>query len=306
MCLRSPKKHSPFYTYQVRRLDLRQMLLSAVDPVRVTWGVTAVSYANTPSESSSAPISVTLSDGRVIGGDLLVIADGARSKLRKQMLGLQGKQDPKLGLMMINGRVDVSWGSHSMLSPEKVLFALGVGSSVFASVSGASTGWSYAIPTEPHLLVASPDTCLKTVRDRLRSWMDPIPELLAATNPSSIRVTELLDVPQLTMAVDERAVLIGDAAHPMTPHRGLGANTALLDALDLSALIVDLSCTPGLTTKTISQKLQSFAGEMLKRSGPCVAASRAASLSYHNTSRMGCMVRNVVLWGIGCILALFS
>ena len=311
MSLRAPRKASPFYNYQVRRQDLRNMLLRKVDSSKIVWDATAISYSIDSAElPGGRGVRVLLSNGQVIDGDMLVVADGAKSRLRKQLLHTQGATDPKLGLMMINGRVDGNWGRHERLNTEKILFALGTGSSVFASMSeDLSSGWSYACHTDPALLQAAPEQQLKLVADKANNWVQPIPTLVAATNPSSLRVIEMLDVPTLTVAHDRRVVLIGDAAHPMTPHRGLGANTAILDAMDLAKVILELQSESNMAlndTAVVEGKLSAFASSMLKRSAPHVAQSRAASMSYHNKSQVGCMARNVSLWFMGRVIALLA
>lgn len=70
-----------------------------------------------------------------------------------------------------------------------------------------------------------------------RSWHEPIPELIDATDPTEILFDELrcLDVP-LKSYVRGKAALLGDAAHAMTPNLGQGANQALEDAVVLAAV----------------------------------------------------------------------
>ncbi|WP_433789092.1 FAD-dependent oxidoreductase [Actinoplanes sp. CA-252034] len=73
------------------------------------------------------------------------------------------------------------------------------------------------------------------VPDRFRRWHDPIPALLAATGTVLRDDLACLDEPLATY-VHGRVVLLGDAAHAMTPNLGQGANQALEDAVVLAAV----------------------------------------------------------------------
>jgi len=61
-------------------------------------------------------------------------------------------------------------------------------------------------------------------------WHAPIPQLIAATEPSAILHNDIYDRRPLASWGTGRVTLVGDAAHPMTPNLGQGANQALEDA----------------------------------------------------------------------------
>ncbi|GAA6017097.1 hypothetical protein JCM11491_003256 [Sporobolomyces phaffii] len=64
---------------------------------------------------------------------------------------------------------------------------------------------------------------------------EPCKKLLRAIeNPS---IWGIFKLPLIETAVDDRVVLIGDAAHATTPHQGSGAGAAVEDALFLAALV---------------------------------------------------------------------
>ncbi|MGA6208570.1 FAD-dependent monooxygenase [Nocardia testacea] len=78
---------------------------------------------------------------------------------------------------------------------------------------------------------------LDELRRRFGSWHDPIPALLAAADPAAILRHDIYELPPLDTYVRERAVLLGDAAHAMTPNLGQGANLAVEDAVTLAAVL---------------------------------------------------------------------
>lgn len=78
---------------------------------------------------------------------------------------------------------------------------------------------------------------MSTVSGRFGSWHDPIPALLAATAADTVIRDDIhcLDAP-LPSYVRGRVVLLGDAAHAMTPNLGQGAGQAIEDAVVLGAV----------------------------------------------------------------------
>ena len=72
-------------------------------------------------------------------------------------------------------------------------------------------------------------------------WHEPIAAVLASTPPSERSYLELRDLPPLPRWHRDRHVLVGDAAHAMTPNMGQGAAQALLD---VAALTSELAAKP--------------------------------------------------------------
>lgn len=72
--------------------------------------------------------------------------------------------------------------------------------------------------------------------------------------------------------------LLGDAAHPMSPFKGQGANQALLDALSLARSIYRVHCRDG---RSLIDALELYEKEMIDRSSTKVRASGAAAEFLH-------------------------
>jgi 2-polyprenyl-6-methoxyphenol hydroxylase-like FAD-dependent oxidoreductase len=84
-------------------------------------------------------------------------------------------------------------------------------------------------------------TDLAALRRRFADFHAPIPELLDAADPESAHVTGLAWLPPLPSFVRGNRVLVGDAAHAMTPNLGQGGCLALEDAAVLSRCADDLA-----------------------------------------------------------------
>ena len=82
----------------------------------------------------------------------------------------------------------------------------------------------------------------------------------------------------------KQITLIGDAAHPMSPFKGQGANQALLDALALARAISN-GCRPKSQWRTSGIKntiLSQFETEMLARTASKVIESAEAAKFLHS------------------------
>ena len=86
------------------------------------------------------------------------------------------------------------------------------------------------------------------------------------------------------LALSGPVTLIGDAAHPMSPFKGQGANQALLDALSLAREIFK-SCHSQMNWRETGLReciLTGFETEMLERSATKVEDSAAAAEFLHS------------------------
>ena len=125
------------------------------------------------------------------------------------------------------------------------------------------------------------EACLRT------QWHVPIPQILAATDEEMISGYPVYDRELLTADVLNKCgniTLIGDAAHPMSPFKGQGANQALLDALALARGISN-GCRPLSNWRSVGIResvLKEFESEMIERSAVKVKASELAAQLLHS------------------------
>jgi 2-polyprenyl-6-methoxyphenol hydroxylase-like FAD-dependent oxidoreductase len=181
---------------------------------------------------------VKLADGREDRATVLVAADGIDSTTRAEI----APAAPRFaGYYEVTALCDMEPGELAGR------FALYVGRGIRFGIHGL-VYWAASVPRPPgevtQLDVKS--ELLKT----FRAFPKIVTELIEASAPERMSALDIRDLDELSRWSNGRVLLLGDAAHAVTPNGGRGAGEALEDAVALAALLArvgDPEDTPQVT-----------------------------------------------------------
>ena len=316
--LKSPPKRTNVH---IARQALRQELLEQLGGhQKVQWGHQLVSLVKKEGQEVDLAFHVK-SDKNPNGyikhakADLVVGADGIRSSVRRLIIGEQASPLRYLDCMVILGicPLEAIKGLKVNSAPkdeqhnhaqDSFLHPLLDSATVFQTANGHdriymmpftadSVMWQLSFPmaeNEARALSEKGPHALKKEAMRRCQWHDPIPQILMATQFEQVSGYPVYDRAQLEpellskSAMGDKVTLIGDAAHPMSPFKGQGANQALLDAISLARTITK-GCRPladwrkeGIRESVLTE----FEAEMLERSAAKVKGSAEAAQFLHS------------------------
>ncbi|GGM43119.1 FAD-dependent monooxygenase [Promicromonospora citrea] len=207
---------------------LQEALLRGLGDLPVTYGAAA---AEVDPGDAGRPAVVTLEDGSTVEADLVVAADGVRSRLRGAVA--PGAAEP------------VYVGSTTWLAVldnpgvEAMSQTWGPGGEVGLIPLGDGRLYWYATQVGPAgRPTGDPATDLAAARTAFAGWHDPIPAVLAATAPEQAQQLDLYGFARpLPRMAHGRVALAGDAAHAMPPNVGQGGCQGIEDAVVLAASV---------------------------------------------------------------------
>ncbi|MBH2022818.1 MAG: FAD-dependent monooxygenase [Flavobacteriales bacterium] len=287
---RSASKRSNVH---IARQSLRLALLNQLAGTDyIKWGYQLINFQ----ENNKKGINLTLKvDGKIINDqtDLLVGADGIRSAVRNLLIGEENSPLRYLGCIVILGICPLSAlenSSHHLLDSATVFQTANGNERIYVMPYDAdSVMWQLSFPMSEEDAKALSEKGSKALKEEaiLRTpWHSPIPEILNATGENLISGYPVYDRDLLSpesFAHAGSVTLIGDAAHPMSPFKGQGANQALLDALSLSREIFkNCQSFNWKETELRESILTGYEAEMLERSAIKVKDSAAAAEFLHS------------------------
>lgn len=241
----------------MRRADLLRIVLSALPRGVVRHGRECVAV--------EAGV-LRFADGSTARADVVIAADGLHSRAAAAV-GSRPALRPS-GTSALRGFVDghglpdvLRRDQHAWLGPDRHLLCYPVdhaGTLNFAAFvprpAGSADEWSSRV---------DPDD----VRAAFAGWAPDVTALLARAD--AVYRWDLADRDPFLPWAHGSTVLLGDAAHPMLPHMGQGANQAIEDAAVLAALLAGVD-----DPADVPARLAAYEQERAPRTGRVQAQSR--------------------------------
>jgi salicylate hydroxylase len=257
--------------YGMHRADLIDVLRRVVPDGRVHPGHRAVSF-----EQDTGKARVVFENGAVAEADMVIAADGIHSALRRFVT--EPTAPVFSGQVSYRGVLDtarVPWwparvfqvwmgeGKHVIVFPVRAGRMLNFVCFVPAAEEMRE---SWSAPGDPDALRAAFD-----------GFADPVTDLLRQVD--STFWWGLYDREPLAEWTRGRLALLGDAAHPMLPHLGQGANQSIEDAFALAAVLKDAS------RADVTAALRHYAQVRRRRTDVVQANSRRNGERYDQVNR---------------------
>ncbi|MDH6677841.1 2-polyprenyl-6-methoxyphenol hydroxylase-like FAD-dependent oxidoreductase [Rhodococcus sp. LBL1] len=285
----------------VDRADLHRLLSSALEPgtVHLAARVTAA----TP----DGVLHIREAGGRerIEHFDVVVAADGLRSAIRAGWRSDPGVRYAGYAAWRaitstpadLSGEAGETWGTGLRFG--------------IAPLADGRVYW-FAVATMPEHEQVEDE--FARVQQLFGGWHAPIPRLLDATAPDAVHrlpINELAG--RLPSFRQGRVLLLGDAAHAMTPNLGQGGGQAMEDAATLAALLRTLAPQPtpdrteletALTrydrlrrprTQKIAQRSRAI-GTLTHRYGPGVSAIRDLVVRLTPSAALARQLQSIQNW----------
>jgi 2-polyprenyl-6-methoxyphenol hydroxylase-like FAD-dependent oxidoreductase len=228
-------------------------------------------------------VTAVFSDGTRATADVLIGADGIRSRVRS-LIDAQAPGPQYAGLISFGARVDDA-GTAPTLGKMNMSFGK-QGFFGYQVFDDASAVWFVNLPRRTPITAAEAqqtpaEEWLPLLAEKFAGDRTPAQDLIARTRPEDLLIVGPMEnMPQLPTWSRGRMVLVGDAAHAPSSSSGQGASLSVESAVELARCLRDLPHD------------QAFAGyEQLRR--PRVEKIIAATTRKNSDKTAGPVLRTV-------------
>lgn len=267
---------------EISRGVLRKILLESLQPETVVWNSHYVSM-----EKQNGGWLLHFKNGSSAYADVVIAADGANSKIRPYITNIKAfysgitmvelnvydaeKAIPHIYALLNGGKVMAFGNAKCLLGGQKGNGDLGFYLSFKADENwAANNGLDYSDKAQ----------LLAWFKKEYAEWSSTWYELFEnSALPFIPRPIYYMPLDQTWKALPNLTML-GDAAHVMPPFAGEGANTAMLDALELS------NCLTSTRYNTLQEAISAYEINMRKRSAIATKASLANGERMHSAGAL--------------------
>lgn len=264
------KKYGAGYLH-IHRADLYQVLHQAClkQGVVINLGYSLLSY-----QHLNKQVEVKFNNGQQITADMLIGADGIKSKVQNCMLGESNADFT--GQVAWRGTVAANKLPKDLIKPNANLW-VGPGKHfVSYYLRGGDLVNFVAVQERKDWCKESWNEAgdIQQLQSAFAGWHPEVTELLEATQHCFLWA--LFDRKPLNQWVDNQVALLGDACHPMLPFLAQGAAMAIEDSYTLANCLT--------TEKNIAKALQNYQGLRLTRTSQVQIKARKNASLYHMKS----------------------
>ena len=212
--------------------NLQQILASFFPPETIHLAHRCIDW-----QANQNGVEIYFENGLNARADVLIGADGIKSVVRKKLIA--NKQPRYLGSFCWRSVVKCE---QNFIEPNELVFIKGNKQFMYLlNLGDGHISWITRKSTSEYELSASAAETKARVLNEIADWGEPIKAIVEATEAERILEGPICDRPPLKTWSKGRVTLLGDAAHPMGPAMGQGANTAFEDACVLASCLAHSS-----------------------------------------------------------------
>ncbi|KAJ7761053.1 monooxygenase, partial [Mycena metata] len=222
-----------FSNPEIDRAQLRTFVLDSLTPGTVQWGHKVIAVrkdANSGKYIFEFASGVTTEDVNIVVG-----TDGTRSRVRPLVWDAKPIYS---GITFLETKIDIAKNAHlSAFIGKGSLVALSDGKALMAQRNSTHVILYSALRKTS--AVAQAETTaekLTLMLDEFGDWHEELRELLRVGENPTMRPIYALPFDSLPRSKTDN-ILLGDAAHVLSPFGGDGANLAMADAADLGKIL---------------------------------------------------------------------